>query len=47
MQSIFNIDPTLSIEETSQAQLRRHPTLIEFIKTHCRVRAYSFQVQYI
>lgn len=43
-QSIFSIDSTLNIEETTQAQLRRHPALIEFIKTHCRMRAYSFQV---
>ena len=44
MQSIFDIDPTFRIEETTQAQIRRHPALIEFIKTHCHIRAYSFQV---
>ncbi|GES77742.1 hypothetical protein GLOIN_2v1780244 [Rhizophagus clarus] len=44
-ESIFNIDSTLKIEETTQAQIRRHPALVEFIKTHCRVRAYSFQIK--
>ncbi len=43
-QSIHDIDPTLIIEETTQAQIRHHSTLIEFIDTHCRTRAYSFQV---
>src|SRR6266542_95801 len=43
-QSIHDIDPTLIIEETTQAQIRHHSTLIEFIDTHCRTRAYSFHV---
>jgi len=34
----------LTIEETTQAQIRRHSALIEFMDTHCRTRAYSFQV---
>ena len=44
MQFIFDIDSTLEIEETTQAQIRHHSALIEFIDTHCRTRAYSFQV---
>ncbi|RIA99900.1 hypothetical protein C2G38_2236715 [Gigaspora rosea] len=42
-ESIFRIDPTLKIEETKQKQIHQHPTLIEFIDTHCQTRAYSFQ----
>ncbi|CAB5190107.1 unnamed protein product [Rhizophagus irregularis] len=37
-ESIFNIDSTLKIKETTQAQIRRHPALVEFIKTHCRIK---------
>ncbi|PKK47239.1 hypothetical protein RhiirC2_833998 [Rhizophagus irregularis] len=44
-ESISDIDSTLRIEETTQAQIRRHPTLVEFINTHCRARAYSFQIK--
>ena len=43
-QSIHTIDPTLTIEETTQVQIRHHTALIEFMDTHCRTRAYSFQV---
>jgi hypothetical protein len=42
--SIFVIDPTLKIDETTQSQIRRHSALIEFMDTHCHARAYSFQV---
>ncbi|CAG8470310.1 11387_t:CDS:2, partial [Scutellospora calospora] len=42
-ESILHIDPTLKIEETTQAQMRHHLALIEFINTHCQTRAYSFQ----
>ena len=45
-QSIFVIDPTLGIAETTQSQIRRHSALIEFMDTHCRARAYSFQVSW-
>ncbi|RGB39303.1 hypothetical protein C1646_754740 [Rhizophagus diaphanus] len=44
-ESIFNIDSTLKIEETTQAQICHHPALVEFIKTYCRVRVYSFQIK--
>lgn len=43
-QSIYDIDPTLTVEETTQAQIRRHSALIEFMDAHCRTHAYSFQV---
>ena len=43
-QSIYDIDPTLTVEETTQAQIRRHSALIEFMDAHCRTRAYNFQV---
>ncbi|CAG8748188.1 32351_t:CDS:10 [Gigaspora margarita] len=33
----------LKIEETTQAQIRSHLALVEFIDTHCQTRAYSFQ----
>jgi len=36
----------LDITETTQSQICRHPALIEFMNTHCRARAYSFQVSY-
>ncbi|EXX55701.1 hypothetical protein RirG_223030 [Rhizophagus irregularis DAOM 197198w] len=35
---IFNIDSTLKIKETTQAQIHSHPALVEFIKTHCRIK---------
>ncbi|CAB5154885.1 unnamed protein product [Rhizophagus irregularis] len=38
-------DSTLKIEETTQAQIRRHSELVEFMNTHCRARAYSFQIK--
>ena len=38
MQSIFDIDSTLGIEETTQAQIRRHSALIGFMNTHCHTR---------
>ncbi|CAB4446524.1 unnamed protein product [Rhizophagus irregularis] len=44
-ESIHTLDPTLTVEETTQVQIRRHTALIEFIDTHCRIRAYSFQVK--
>jgi len=43
-QSIFIVDPTLKISETTQSQICRHPILTEFMDTHCHARAYSFQV---
>ncbi|CAG8808168.1 8505_t:CDS:2, partial [Dentiscutata erythropus] len=42
-ESIFRIDPTLKIEETTQTQICCHPELVKFIDTHCQTRAYSFQ----
>ncbi|CAG8615599.1 8891_t:CDS:2, partial [Scutellospora calospora] len=42
-ESIFSIDPTLKIKETIQVQIRNHLALVEFIDTHCQMRAYSFQ----
>ncbi|PKB95198.1 hypothetical protein RhiirA5_475802, partial [Rhizophagus irregularis] len=44
-ESIHTLDPTLTVDETTQVQIRRHTALIEFIDTHCRIRAYSFQVK--
>ncbi|POG77649.1 hypothetical protein GLOIN_2v1767477 [Rhizophagus irregularis DAOM 181602=DAOM 197198] len=44
-ESIHTLDPTLTVEETTQVQIRHHTALIEFIDTHCRIRAYSFQVK--
>ncbi len=44
MQSIFDIDSTLKIEETTQIQIRHHSTLVEFINTLYHACAYSFQV---
>ncbi|RIB08543.1 hypothetical protein C2G38_2211423 [Gigaspora rosea] len=43
LKSIFRVDPTLKIEETTQAQMRNYPMLIEFINSHCQTFAYSFQ----
>uniref|UniRef100_U9UYI2 Uncharacterized protein n=1 Tax=Rhizophagus irregularis (strain DAOM 181602 / DAOM 197198 / MUCL 43194) TaxID=747089 RepID=U9UYI2_RHIID len=43
--SICDIDPTLTIKETTQAQIRHHSALIKFMDAHCRTRAYSFQVK--
>jgi len=40
----LRIDSTLTKDETTQQQLRKHKPLVEFIKTHCQERAYSFQV---
>ncbi|CAG8621658.1 25122_t:CDS:2 [Dentiscutata erythropus] len=36
---------TLKVEETTQAQIRRHPALVKFMETHCQMRTYSFQVK--
>ncbi|GBC14058.2 hypothetical protein GLOIN_2v1767477 [Rhizophagus irregularis DAOM 181602=DAOM 197198] len=44
-ESIHTLDPTLTVDETTQVQIRHHTALIEFIDTHCRIRAYSFQVK--
>lgn len=41
------VDPSLTRNETTQAQLTRHTELVSFMKTHCHERAYSFQVQYM
>ncbi|CAG8696928.1 18368_t:CDS:2, partial [Gigaspora rosea] len=41
--SIFRIDPTLKIEETTQTQIHRYLELVKFIDTHCQARIYSFQ----
>jgi len=38
------IDSLLTRNDTTQVQLMRHKELINFIKTHCYERAYSFQV---
>ncbi|CAG8526144.1 5965_t:CDS:2, partial [Racocetra persica] len=43
--SIYSIDSTLKVEETTQAQIRRHPALVKFMETHCQMRTYSFQVK--
>ncbi|POG58110.1 hypothetical protein GLOIN_2v1848933 [Rhizophagus irregularis DAOM 181602=DAOM 197198] len=43
--SICDIDPTLTIKETTQAQIRHHSALIKFMDAHCRTRAYSFQIK--
>ena len=41
------IDTTLRIDETTQTLLRKHKELQDFIKTHCQLRTYSFQVHAI
>ena len=38
------IDPTLNKYETTQSELRKHYNLVNFIKTYCQEKAYSFQV---
>ncbi|PKY34602.1 hypothetical protein RhiirB3_499282, partial [Rhizophagus irregularis] len=43
--NILRIDSTLTKDETTQQQLRKHKPLVEFIKTHCQERAYSFQIK--
>ncbi|PKY63267.1 hypothetical protein RhiirA4_491607 [Rhizophagus irregularis] len=43
--SIFVIDPTLKINETTQSQIHRHSVLIEFMDIHCHARVYSFQIK--
>ena len=35
---------TLRANETTQTVLRKHEELQSFIKTHCQLRTYSFQV---
>ncbi|CAB4375468.1 unnamed protein product [Rhizophagus irregularis] len=44
-ENILRIDSTLIKDETTQQQLRKHKLLVEFIKTHCQERAYSFQIK--
>ncbi|RGB40468.1 hypothetical protein C1646_753312 [Rhizophagus diaphanus] len=39
--SIFVIDPTLKIDETTQSQIHRHSALIEFMGTYCHANAES------
>ncbi|CAB4382038.1 unnamed protein product [Rhizophagus irregularis] len=39
------LNSTLKIEETTQAQIRRHSELVEFMNTHCYAQAYSFQIK--
>ncbi|CAB5183213.1 uncharacterized protein OCT59_009627 [Rhizophagus irregularis] len=36
---------TLTNNETTQQQMRKHKPLVEFIETHCQERAYSFQIK--
>ncbi|PKY33662.1 hypothetical protein RhiirB3_452741, partial [Rhizophagus irregularis] len=43
--SLFQVDSSLTCSETTQAQLTRHTELISFMKTHCHERAYSFQIK--
>jgi hypothetical protein len=38
------LDTTLRIDETTQTILHKHEELQNFIKTHCQLRTYSFQV---
>lgn len=38
------IDTTLRIDETTQVLLRKHEELQDFIRTHCQLKTYSFQV---
>ncbi|GBC05430.1 hypothetical protein RclHR1_06220003 [Rhizophagus clarus] len=44
-ENMLRIDSTLTKDETTQQQLRKHKPLVEFIKTHCQERAYSFQIK--
>ncbi|CAB4396710.1 unnamed protein product [Rhizophagus irregularis] len=44
-ENILRIDSTLTKDETTQQQLQKHKPLVEFIKTHCQERAYSFQIK--
>ncbi|GBC12012.2 hypothetical protein GLOIN_2v1791831 [Rhizophagus irregularis DAOM 181602=DAOM 197198] len=44
-QSISKVDPLLTHNDTTQAQLTRHNELVSFMKTHCHERAYSFQIK--
>ncbi|CAG8585335.1 14573_t:CDS:2, partial [Racocetra fulgida] len=38
-----HIDKSLQIDETTWAELRKHKKLMEFLKSHCQQRLYSFQ----
>ena len=42
--AMLAIDAALRIDETTQIILRKHEELQNFIKTHCQLRTYSFQV---
>ncbi|PKC00198.1 hypothetical protein RhiirA5_428549 [Rhizophagus irregularis] len=44
-ENILRIDFTITKNETTQQQLRKHKPLVEFIETHCQERAYSFQIK--
>ncbi|POG56627.1 hypothetical protein GLOIN_2v1489326 [Rhizophagus irregularis DAOM 181602=DAOM 197198] len=44
-ESIHTLDLTLTVDETTQVQIRHHTALIEFKDTHCCIHAYSFQVK--
>ncbi|CAB4398618.1 unnamed protein product [Rhizophagus irregularis] len=44
-QSMSKVDPLLTRNDTTQAQLTRHNELVSFMKTHCHERAYSFQIK--
>ncbi|RIB30870.1 hypothetical protein C2G38_2151412 [Gigaspora rosea] len=46
-ESIFRIDLTLKIEETTQTQISHYLELVKFIDTHCQAGAYSFQCKAI
>ncbi|PKY55417.1 hypothetical protein RhiirA4_448376 [Rhizophagus irregularis] len=39
------VDPLLTCNDTTQAQLTRHNELVSFMKTHCHERVYSFQIK--
>ncbi|CAG8822195.1 23673_t:CDS:2, partial [Gigaspora margarita] len=44
-ESIYCIDSILKVEETTQAQICRHPTLVKFLDTYCQMHTYSFQIK--
>ena len=39
------IDDSIKQDNTTKAEIERHPALLEYLKTHTRLRRYMFQIR--
>ncbi|CAB4401187.1 unnamed protein product [Rhizophagus irregularis] len=44
-ENILRINSTLTKNETTKQQLRKHKSLVKFIEIHCQERTYTFQIK--